>query len=317
MTLMRRRPLGFSALAFAVIASWATGAYAYVRTTTSTGAPMFWNRTVLTINASVGDPPAPLTSHDVEVAVRAAADAWSRDRVDCTSIELRVAATLDRSAPVQLDRVSRLTFRRDVWCKDPRPEGEPCYDPLALAVTSVFARKSDGEIVDADVELNAVTFEWSDLTRRPETGNLQDLQNTLTHEFGHLIGLDHTCFIAPGRPGAVDDQGHPVPSCGHASDEIRATTMFAAVIPGDLERRTLSPDDRRAVCAIYPPLDLTVEATQPIGCALSPRRPGPAPLAWAALGLAFGGAADPAGVFGVAYGAARRAVPRWVGNEDE
>src|SRR5204863_270658 len=88
------------------------------------------------------------------------------------------------------------------------------------------------------VEINAVTFQWADLQRLPEgTATVQDIQNTLTHEFGHLIGLDHTCFISGGRPGAVDDQGRPVPSCAEASDEIRATTMFAAAIPGAHRRR--------------------------------------------------------------------------------
>jgi hypothetical protein len=278
---MGRPPVGRITLACAtVLALWSPRASAYVRTVTSTGAPMFWNRTVITIQAYVGDPPEPLISQDVLYAAQSAANTWSRDRVGCTSLELRITSTQEPSAPVLLDGVSRMTFRRESWCKEPQVPGEPCYDPLALAVTSVFARKNDGEILDADVELNAVTFKWSDLTRNPgDVGNVQDLQNTLTHEFGHLIGLDHTCFIAGTRPGAVDDRGQPVPSCGHASDEVKATTMFAAVIPGDLDRRSLSPDDMRAVCAVYPPIDVTLE-TGPQGCSLSHRaRAG----GWAAL----------------------------------
>jgi hypothetical protein len=268
-----------------VLALWSPEAGAYVRTLTSVGAPMYWNRTVITINAYIGDPPAPLTGQDVLFAAQSAANTWSRDRVGCTSIELRVAATQERSAPVLLDGVSRLTFRRESWCKEPQVSGEPCYDPLALAVTSVFARKNDGEILDADVELNAVIFDWADLARNPgDVGNVQDLQNTLTHEFGHLIGLDHTCFIAGTRPGAVDDRGQLVPSCGHASDEIKATTMFAAVIPGDLDRRSLTEDDRRGVCEIYPPVDLVLEAG-PQGCSLS-RAPAGAG-GWALLALAL------------------------------
>ena len=245
-------------------------AHAYVRTVTSAGAPMFWNRTVITVNAYLGDPPEPLIMADLLFAAQNAAAAWSRDRVGCTSLELRISASQERSAPVSLDGVSRLTFRREAWCKEPRTASDSCYDPFALAVTSVFARKSDGEIVDADVEINAVTFKWADLQRLPEgTATVQDIQNTLTHEFGHLIGLDHTCFISGGRPGAVDDQGRPVPSCAEASDEIRATTMFAAVIPGDLERRSLSPDDLHAVCNIYQPVDLVLEPGMPQGCALA------------------------------------------------
>jgi hypothetical protein len=260
-------------------------AQAYVRTLTSAGSPMFWNRTVTIIHAYVSDPPAPLTTDDVLIATHAAAAAWSRDQVACTSMDLRVAATYERDAPVLLDGTSRLTFRRVNWCKQPHADDDPCYDPFALAVTSVFARKSDGEIVDADVELNAVNFTWSDLVRKPNPdADLQDLQNALTHEFGHLIGLDHTCFLAGARPGAVDDRGVAVPSCNHADPTVRATTMFAAVIPGDLERRTLSPDEVRAVCALYPPMDLLLEGGQPAGCALARRPPALGAGALALLG---------------------------------
>ena len=284
---MGRPPVGrITFVCATVLALWSPEAIAYVRTHTSAGAPMYWNRTVVTIHAYIGDPPEPLIGQDVLFAAQSAANTWSRDRVGCTSMELRLASTEERSAPVMLDGVSRLTFRRESWCKDPHVDGDPCYDPLALAVTSVFARKSDGEIIDADVELNAVTFKWADLARYPgDGGNVQDLQNALTPEFGHLIGLDHTCFVEGTRPGAVDDRGQPVPSCGHASDEVKATTMFAAVIPGDLERRTLSPDDRRGVCEIYPPVDLTLEAG-PSGCSLSRARGSAG--AWLALGLVLG-----------------------------
>jgi len=273
-------------IVMAALASWSEQAHAYVRTVTSTGAPMYWNRTVLTIHAYLGDPPEPLIMQDLLFASQSAAATWGRDRIGCTSLELRVSATQERSAAVELDGVSRLTFRREAWCKEPRGASDSCYDPLALAVTSVFARKSDGEIVDADVEINAVTFKWADLARNPEgAASLQDIQNTLTHEFGHLIGLDHTCFISSVRPGTVDDQGHPVRSCGEATDDIRATTMFAAVIPGDLERRSLSPDDQRAVCDIYQPVDLVLEAGQPTGCSLSRATAPGLPAAIAALAL--------------------------------
>jgi hypothetical protein len=248
-------------------------AQAYVRTVTSTGAPMFWNRTVLSLEVYAGQPPDPLSPNDVIYAAREAAATWSRDRVGCTAVDVRVTSTLEASAPVQLDGINRITFRRDSWCKQPRTADDSCYDPLALAVTSVFARKSDGEIVDADVEINAVVFHWNDLVRMPQVSdNLQDLQNTLTHELGHFLGLDHTCFLPGGRADAHDDQGRPVPSCHDADDTIRATTMFAAVIPGDLDRRTLSDDDIRAVCDLYPPVDLLLETQAPSGCAVAPRR---------------------------------------------
>jgi hypothetical protein len=281
------RPLCLSLSSLIASAVLAGPAQAYVRTTTSAGAPMYWNRTVLEIIAYIADPPMALSEDDVLRATGAAAAAWSRTELPCTSLELRMFSLPLASAPVALDGTSRLTFRREQWCREPRANDEPCYDPFALAVTSVFARRSDGEILDADVELNGM-FSWGDLVRQPRPGdNAQDLQNTLTHEFGHFIGLDHTCSLSGERPGQVDNEGRAVPSCGRAGPAVQATTMFAAVIPGDLERRSLTPDDAQAVCEIYPALEpeLLGESS---GCALGgrPSRPVGAVLALLAFSVA-------------------------------
>src|SRR5262245_581663 len=107
---MGRPPVGRITFACAtVLALWTSQASAYVRTVTSAGAPMYWNRTVITINAYLGDPPEPLIAQDVLFAAQSAANTWSRDRVGCTSIELRVAANQERNAQVLLDGVSRMT----------------------------------------------------------------------------------------------------------------------------------------------------------------------------------------------------------------
>src|SRR5881394_1578528 len=76
---------------------------AYVRTRSSKGAPLYWDRTILAITAYVGDPPAPLTSEAIEAALRGAAAAWSRSAVKCTSIELRVTTDPGTEAAVQPD----------------------------------------------------------------------------------------------------------------------------------------------------------------------------------------------------------------------
>jgi MYXO-CTERM domain-containing protein len=114
--------------------------------------------------------------------------------------------------------------------------------------------KSTGVIVDADIEVNAKNFVWGDVALQP--GTKQDLQSTLTHEMGHLLGFDHTCVMA-GAPGAppLDDMGNPVPSCDDASAAVRATTLFPSVTPNDVSKRTLEPDDQRAVCTTYPASD--------------------------------------------------------------
>jgi hypothetical protein len=271
-------------LALGLMLAWASPASAYVRTQTSTGAPMFWNRTVLRITAYLGDPPADMTAGEILDAVNAAAATWGRGQVSCTSVDIRVSTTDQASAPVALDGVSRLTFRRTNWCKEPRGAEEPCYDPSAMAVTSVFARRSDGEILDADMEINAVETVWSDLISRPDdSGHAQDLQNTLTHEFGHFIGMDHTCAIGESL-GRVDDHGRPVPSCVGAPQSIRDTTMFAVVGMGDTDRRTLADDDMNAVCDVYPPLDQVLVAEN-AGCAVGGRASAAPVAGLAALAL--------------------------------
>src|SRR3954451_18002068 len=112
-------PRGSSALALAL---WAglmvcpAGARAYVRTATSAGAPMYWNRTILEITAYVGDPPPSLTTDDFFRAATAAAATWSRGQLSCTSLEMRVVPAAEPRADVGLDGSCRMTFRRGDWC---------------------------------------------------------------------------------------------------------------------------------------------------------------------------------------------------------
>ncbi len=164
------------------------------------------------------------------------------------------------------------------------------YAPEALAITSVFVDKSNGHIVDGDIEVNAKNFVWTDLDADPAGKGKQDLQNALTHEMGHLIGLDHTCY-APGTAGGppLDNKGVAIPSCDNAPAAVQATTMFASAIPGDTAKRTLATDDIQAICDIYPPAmdpmkcPLKDEPPPKTGCALAPAAPGGGAAALAAL----------------------------------
>ncbi len=125
------------------------------------------------------------------------------------------------------------------------------------------ASTSSGVIRDADIEVNAFHFNWADLVAHPDLrGNGQpyhDLQNALTHEMGHLIGLDHTCYFQ--GPPPIDNTGAPITDCASASAEVLETTMFPSANPGDVDKRTLAPDDQLAVCEIYP------AAEDPMTCA--------------------------------------------------
>jgi hypothetical protein len=121
-------------------------------------------------------------------------------------------------------------------------------DRAILALTTVSYSTHDGAILDVDIELN----DWDGLSAgtgfddRPIHGwyltcsgagplctsygqvgcQFLDLQEVLTHEVGHFIGLAHV-----DTPGAA---------------------MYPGRVPGETSGRTPSADDLAGVCAIYP-----------------------------------------------------------------
>jgi uncharacterized protein (TIGR03382 family) len=132
-----------------------------------------------------------------------------------------------------------------------------------LAITSVFQLKTTGEIVDTDMEVNAYNFTWGDFVGHPEqfVYNTNDFQGAVTHELGHVIGLDHTCFNPSTRPDGtpvprpVDNNGDPVPDCSPDNPpSIKEATMYVSVDTpsSEVEMRSLSPDDIQGACDIYP-----------------------------------------------------------------
>jgi len=167
---------------------------------------------------------------------------------------------------VAKDGHNRIIFRQNAWCREPAPtdSSEPrCYDPSALAITTVFQLKNSGEILDADLEVNAVTFTWGDFVGKPDLMpyGSHDFQGAITHELGHVLGLEHTCYNAVYRADGmlvsrpVDNLGNPVPDCGYeAPASVAEATMYVSVNSPQAEvgLRTLSPDDAQGVCEIYP-----------------------------------------------------------------
>jgi Matrixin len=135
-----------------------------------------------------------------------------------------------------------------------------CFDDTAdqgrdtLALTTATYNQDTGEIYDADMELNgwddvvgALASSGTNNTAKPPDGwyftctaptNTKcnnygdsgcayiDVQNTVTHETGHLVGFAHT-------PDST-------------------STMYAYSSPLDFAKRTLSPDDVAGLCAVYP-----------------------------------------------------------------
>jgi MYXO-CTERM domain-containing protein len=268
-------------------------ASAYVRYETKTGVGFFWPQSCVPLfayPASMKDAGGnmDMTTDQIMHAANASAAAWGADANACSYLRIVVTAPEGATPPSRLDYTNALVFRPDSWG----------YASEALAITSVFVNKQSGAILDGDIEVNVKFFSWADIDLDPMGKGKQDLQNALTHEMGHLIGLDHTCYVLQvdemgnviSRPN--DNLGNPVPDCVGAPAAVQATTMFASATPGDTEKRTLEPDDIAGVCAIYPvandPMRCPAKDEPPpkSGCAVAAGGPALAGGAWAALALA-------------------------------
>ncbi len=241
-------------------------AQAFVREVNPTsGAPVFWKQSCVPVTIYLNGFDKSPYQYDLDVAgivksITAAAHAWSGDVVACPSggapyLEIVPSfAPPDAVAPpATYDGKNSIIFRSSDWP----------YADEALAHTRVVSAP-DGHILDADIEINASNALqiWMNLDEGVSPPASQshigdgpgyyDLQNALTHEFGHFIGLAHTCYRATDGPRLDDDDGQPTPDCP-GTPAIQATVMYPETQPGETSQRTLSPDETAASCAIYAP----------------------------------------------------------------
>lgn len=293
--LQRNRPatrILLGAFACTVCASMPNAASAYVREVTSTGVPVSWKSPCVSMHFFLGDTPPVLSVDQFFQSAALSAEAWSYPFLACSDIRLSMIPEADPNADVGYDQKNVIAFRKQAWCASASPTATPatsaCYPASALAVTTLFKNKNTGEILDADIVFNAVNYTWGDLVASPHTatGVTVDFQNALTHELGHVIGLDHPCYApADDQPRQRDNTGAAEVDCygnAHLPDEIYESTMYPSVSLGDTQRRDLAADDREGVCTIYPfeheicvaPPDDPPEGG---GCATLPRTPAAGP----------------------------------------
>jgi MYXO-CTERM domain-containing protein len=246
-------------------------AEAYVRSVSDAGYPLKWFSSCETVTIYLNGFSA-MTPDEVAKSIGAAAAAWGPDSVTCPAdvgdggnghpyFEILPQMATGGSVPaVGNDGKNSIIFQTTTW--------DPTISPEALAFTQVF-KEPNGHIVDADIEINAAPgtgFEWINLDPGASSGGHLprfDLQTVMTHEFGHFLGLAHTCVTDPygGGNGAdgndvpantKDDRGQTIPSCDDTSVPQYAAVMWANIDDGSSAKRVLSTDDARGVCAIYP-----------------------------------------------------------------
>ena len=168
--------------------------FAWEIKTTSSGKPLHWKQSEIGFFYNAEN--SGLSAQQVSEAINSAGDAWNDSFIDFQNQGATTLQQIDYT-----DNQHSIYFERN-WASDPE----------ILALTYTWSNSS-GEIVHFDIELNAENFTWG----TDGSGEKHDLQNTLTHEFGHAIGLDHS--------------------------SIEEATMAPSSIIGETSKRELHEDD--------------------------------------------------------------------------
>ncbi len=129
----------------------------------------------------------------------------------CSDLEWNLAGRTDNTGWGRRDGENAVTWRESNW-------GD---SGGALAITAWSGGRSG--LTDADIKFNGVHHTWSHDANgvRGRT----DIASVAAHEVGHAHGLSHS--------------------------NVRGSTMWPSVSSGDVDSRTLGPDDIAGTCAIY------------------------------------------------------------------
>lgn len=230
----------------------------YIRSRVVTGDPnaqcLFWTVPTITWHlSSAGNPKTnQVAQKQLEFdAIRRSFQSWQSVFDSCGNLRFSEGPMVDdRKVGYELkgDNRNIVLFRAarcvDVvsstdtcWTDDTCGNAHDCWDSDAhtIALTLTTYDEKSGIIYDSDIQLNASGFVFTTVDSPPcSIGNSgsdntcvsTDVQNTMTHEIGHLVGLDHTRAI-----GSVMNPSAP---------------------PGELSKRNIDQGSRDFVCVTYP-----------------------------------------------------------------
>ncbi len=149
---------------------------------------------------------------DALEAIQMGFNAWNV--LPCSYMEWRDGGRTSNTSWGRDDGENAVTWRESGW-------GD---SGGALAIT-MNNWGGGNRLSDTDIKFNGVNHSWAHFAGEPGNDGRTDIASVATHEIGHALGLDHT--------------------------GVRGSTMWPSVTSGDIDSRTLGPDDIAGACAIY------------------------------------------------------------------
>lgn len=211
-----------------LLTSLEAAAQSYVRTVASDNGStvicVAWNKRDLTYRVdSAGSAQTPGESEFT--AIDAAFASWQALSDSCSDFRFIRGARIDSPTIGRgTEDANVLTFREES-CRSAAPQNDPCnsdgscgnkyfcwdHSDGTIALTTLTFSTRTGLILDADIEFNSATYLFTTISSPPcEAGReaptcvAYDLQNTATHEIGHVVGFDHvenaSSTMAPTAP---------------------------------------------------------------------------------------------------------------------
>lgn len=228
--LWRARSAGIVALFVACLFAgvlWAPPAAAYVLYTSpdDSSVPLRWYVSQADVYHH-SHPPLDIVAEDARAVVEQSFSAWAALNCEAqlTPFTFNFVGVLS-DAVVGYDQADGATNQNLVkWVSDPVEWArDPAHASDVVALTSLTYDRFSGEVIDADMEMNNVNFTFGLTGKMSEA----DLANTVVHETGHFVGLDHS-FKA-------------------------LATMYRKAPLGETLKRDLTNDDVAGYCALYGP----------------------------------------------------------------
>lgn len=144
------------------------------------------------------------------------------------------------------DSENVITFREKL-CDEVVPDTDDCllnntcgnmhrcwqHDHVTIALTTSSYLTRSGVVIDSDIEMNAALYLFTTVSSPPCNEGTEsarcvasDIQNTLTHEIGHVVGLDHSLY--------------------------ESSTMYSSAALGETLKRVIDVGTAEGFCWTYP-----------------------------------------------------------------